>query len=119
MWTILEQMISVADWGGPPPAPSAQNVLNFMQYFGYFDKIMCCRPLEGWRSLLDPPPGSPPPRLLVDFLAHEGGQGIKWNFELTVPDLYIENTGSLYGVLTLNETGTLTGIIGNNESSSM
>ena len=40
--------------------PTAQNVLNFMQFFGKFGKIICWyHPLEGWRPLLrgilDPP----------------------------------------------------------------
>ena len=40
-------------------APTAQNLLDFMQFFGKFDKIICWRPLEGRRPLLqgilDPP----------------------------------------------------------------
>ena len=53
---------AVADLGWVPPArapPTAQNFLNFMQFFAQFGKIICWRPLEGWRSLLrgilDPP----------------------------------------------------------------
>ena len=42
--------------GGAPDAhpPTAQNFLDFMQFFGKFDKIVCWRPLprEGRRSLL-------------------------------------------------------------------
>ena len=52
----------VADLGGAPGAPpsTAQNVLNFMQFFGKYGKIICwCPPLEGWhplqRGILDPP----------------------------------------------------------------
>ena len=47
-------MFSVADprGGAPgalPPPPTAQNFLNFMQFLGKFDKIVCRRPLEGRR----------------------------------------------------------------------
>ena len=46
---------------GTCPLPAAQNVLNLMQFFAKFGKIICWRPLEGWRPLLlgiqDPPPG--------------------------------------------------------------
>ena len=55
----------VADLGGGAPGarppPTVQNFLDFMQFFGKFDKIVCWRPppLEGWRPLLqgilDPP----------------------------------------------------------------
>ena len=52
----------MADLGGVPLAcspPTAQNFLNFMQFFGKFDKIVCWHPLEGRRPLLqgilDPP----------------------------------------------------------------
>ena len=57
---------SVADLGGGrtrrAPPPTVQNFLDFMQFFGKFDKIVCWRPpLEGWRPLLqgilDPPLG--------------------------------------------------------------
>ena len=35
------------------PLPADQNFLNFIQFFGKFGKIVCCRPpLEGWRLLL-------------------------------------------------------------------
>ena len=47
---------------GAPPVrapPTAQNFLDFMQFFGKFDKIVCWRPPEGRRPLLqgilDPP----------------------------------------------------------------
>ena len=44
----------------PAPPPTAQNFLDFMQFFGKFDKIVCWRPPpEGRRPLLqgilDPP----------------------------------------------------------------
>ena len=44
-----------------PPAhpPTAQNVLNFMQFFTNFGKIICWHPLEGWRPLLRGIPDSP------------------------------------------------------------
>ena len=42
------------------PPPTAQNVLNFMQFFGKFDKIICWRPLL--HGILDPP------LVLIDFL---------------------------------------------------
>ena len=42
-----------------PLPPMAQNFLDFMQFLGKFDKIVCWRPLEGRRPLLqgilDPP----------------------------------------------------------------
>ena len=46
---------SVADLGGRPGAhstPTAQNFLNFMQFFAKFGKIICWRPPEGWSPLL-------------------------------------------------------------------
>ena len=51
---------AVADLGGRPGAPPMiQNFLNFMQFFAEIGKIICWRPLEGWRPLLrgilDPP----------------------------------------------------------------
>ena len=50
----------VSDIGEGAPLPTAQNFLDFMQFFGNFDKIVCCRlPLEGRRphlqGILDPP----------------------------------------------------------------
>ena len=60
-----------ADLGGVPPdapPPTAQNFLNFMQFFAKFGKIICWRPSPGsWHPLLqgilDPPLVSthPPP----------------------------------------------------------
>ena len=54
--------LSVANLGGAHPArgpPTAQNFLDFMQFFGKFDKIVCWHPPEGRRLLLqgilDPP----------------------------------------------------------------
>ena len=39
--------------------PTAQNFLNFMQFFAKFGKTICWHPPEGWRPLLrgilDPP----------------------------------------------------------------
>ena len=55
---IFTIRIAVADLRGRPP-PTDQNFLDFMQFFGKFDKIVCWRPLEGWapllRGILDPP----------------------------------------------------------------
>ena len=34
---------------GDGRTPTAQNFLNFMQFFGKFGKIICWRPPEGWR----------------------------------------------------------------------
>ena len=57
-------VIAVADLGGrtrrAPSPPTAQNFLNFMQFFAKFGKIICWHPPpEGWRPLLrgilDPP----------------------------------------------------------------
>ena len=43
-------------WRPPPRGP---NSLNFMQFLGKLGKIICWRPLEGWRprlgEILDPP----------------------------------------------------------------
>ena len=52
--------ILVVDLGGASVRPpTAQNFLNFMQFFAKFGKIICWRPPEGWRPLLweilDPP----------------------------------------------------------------
>ena len=48
----------MADPGGARP-PTAQKFLDFMQFLGNFDKIVCWRPPEGRRPLLlgilDPP----------------------------------------------------------------
>ena len=57
-YTQLNKLIlAVADLGGRPP--TAQNFLNFMQFFAKFGKIICLRPPKGWRPLLrgilDPP----------------------------------------------------------------
>ena len=45
-----------SDWG---VGYYSENFLDFMQFFGNFDKIVCWHPLEGWRPLLqgilDPP----------------------------------------------------------------
>ena len=52
--------------GSAPGAlpPMTQNVLNFMQFFGKFGKIVCYHPLAGQRPLLcgilDLPPGADP-----------------------------------------------------------
>ena len=37
-----------------PLPQTAQNFLNFMQFFGQIwqNRMLCCRPLEGWRPLL-------------------------------------------------------------------
>ena len=48
-------VLSVADLGGRPP-PTVQNFLDFMQFFGNFDKIVCWRPPRG---LAPPPTGNP------------------------------------------------------------
>ena len=40
----------------PPPLPTAQNFLNFMQFFAKFGKIICWRPPGG---LAPPPTGNP------------------------------------------------------------
>ena len=52
--------MSAADLGGTHPAraplPTVQNFLDFMQFFGKFDKIVCwCPP----RGLVPPPTGNP------------------------------------------------------------
>ena len=47
-------LISVADLGGRPP--TAQNFLNFMQFFAKFGKIICWRPP---RRVGAPPTGDP------------------------------------------------------------
>ena len=38
--------------GAPLVPPTAQNFLDFMQFWGKFHKIVCWRPLEGRRPLL-------------------------------------------------------------------
>ena len=44
------------DLGGPP-SPRGPNSLNFMQFLGKFDLIVCWHPLEGkFGQTLDPPP---------------------------------------------------------------
>ena len=53
--------LAVADLGGTQHTPPmAQNFLDFMQFFGKFNKIVCWCPLEGRCPLLqgiqDPPP---------------------------------------------------------------
>ena len=50
--------------GGHPPM--AQNFLNFMQFFGKFDKIICWRLPEG---LVPPPTGNPgsAPAILIQM----------------------------------------------------
>ena len=48
----------VADLGGVtgvPPPPTAQTFLNFMQFWGKFDKIVCWPP----RGSAPPPTGNP------------------------------------------------------------
>ena len=52
---ILNVPQAVADPKGAPP--TAQNVLNFMQFFGKFGKIVCWRPSPG--GLAPPPVGNP------------------------------------------------------------
>ena len=39
--------MSVSSGGFRGCPPTAQNFLDFMQFFGKFDKIVCWRPLEG------------------------------------------------------------------------
>ena len=70
MTLALVQCINVIPWqmqcflflysdgsrGGRPP-PTAQNFLNFMQFFGNFGKIICWSPLPG--GLAPPPTGNP------------------------------------------------------------
>ena len=43
---IPAESLAVADLGGAPGArpPTAQNFLDFMQFFGKSDKIVCWRP---------------------------------------------------------------------------
>ena len=50
---------TVADLGNARDAPPGPNSFNFMQFLGKFGKIVCWRPLEGWRpnlgEILDSP----------------------------------------------------------------
>ena len=64
-WILVAGRASGRSKGGRPqrvPPPTAQKILNFMQFFGKFGKIVCWRPpppAERWRPLLrgilDPP----------------------------------------------------------------
>ena len=50
---------TLADLRGREGRPPGPNSFNFMQFLGKFGKIICWRPLEGWRphlgEILDPP----------------------------------------------------------------
>ena len=64
-----------------PPPPTVQNFLDFMQFFGKFDKIICWRPPpEGWRPLLqgilDPPLPEQSKYILLPFAIFE------WRWEV-------------------------------------
>ena len=61
-WRIYQDVPGTHGARTPPPPPMAQNLLNFMQFFGKFGNFLCWRPLDGWRPLLrgilDPPVGT-------------------------------------------------------------